>query len=306
MKFRHPLAAALCGVLLSACAIAPDSDPAEPPPKLLSWKDVRRMPSPADAVRSSYGPEPQQFGELRLPPGVPGPFPVMILIHGDCWGANDDYTYMRPLADALSTLGVATWTIEYRRLGANGGWPTTFTDVALAADHLRTLAKDQPLNLKRVVAAGHSAGGQLALWLATRQRIAGDSPLHTDRPLKIHGVIGLGAITDLEAQRAVTKRDCGAAVDALVGGTPDSVGERYKQLSPMALLPLGVPQWFVHGAHDPMASAESVMRYAEAARRKGDRVTLGMTTNAGHYEPVVPASATWMTLQQAVIASLLQ
>lgn len=306
MKFRHTLAAALCSALLSACATAPDSGQVEAPPKLLSWKDVNKITPPAEAVRSSYGPELQQFGELRLPPGVPGPFPVMILIHGDCWGASDDYTYMRPLADALSTLGVATWTIEYRRLGANGGWPTTFTDVALAADHLRTLAKEQPLNLKRVVAAGHSGGGQLALWLATRPRISGDSPLHVSKPLKIHGVIGLGAITDLEAQRTVTKRDCGAAVDTLVGGAPESVGERYKQLSPMALLPLGVPQWFVHGAHDPMASADSVMRYVETARRKGDRVTLGMTTNAGHYEPVVPASATWMTLQQAVIASLLQ
>ncbi len=310
MKLRHLLTGILCGALLGACGTLPESADevmsGDAPPTLLSWSDVRKLPSPDELPQLFYGTDQRQFGELRLPPGVPGPFPVMILIPGDCWRADDNYAYLRPLAESLSTLGIATWTIEYRRIGDSGGWPATFRDVAMAADHLRVLAQNYPLDLRRVVAAGHSGGGQLALWLAARPRLAENSPLYVRGPMTIHGVIGLAAITDLAAQRSVTRRACGSAVDELLGGNPQTVAERYALTSPLALLPLRVPQWFVHGAHDRLASTDSVMRYVEAARKHGDRVVVGVTSNAGHYEPVVPGSATWMTLQQAVVAALLQ
>jgi len=117
---------------------------------------------------------------------------------------------------------------------------------------------------------------------------------------------GQAAMTDLEAQHAVTRRDCGSGVEALLGGPPAQLRERYAQLSPIHLLPLRVPQWLVHGTRDPVVSVDTVMHYAETARRKGDRVTLGVTSNAGHYEPVVPGSTTWMTVQRAVVAALLE
>ncbi|MFP5304977.1 MAG: alpha/beta hydrolase family protein [Gammaproteobacteria bacterium] len=304
MKPRIVAAVLLAAGLGGCLSTSERTEPADPAP--LSWRDLRRLPEPGDVPRLGYGTAPEQFGELRLPLGVPGPFPVMILIHGDCWGADEDYRYMRAFAEAVSTLGVATWTIEYRRPGAGGGWPDSFLDVAHAADHLRVLAQTHPLNLKRVVAAGHSGGGQLALWLAARKRLPASDPLHVRRPLPIHGVIGLAAMTDLEAQHAVTRRDCGSGVEALLGGPPAQLRDRYTQLSPIDLLPLRVPQWFVHGERDPVVSVDTVMHYAETARRKGDRVTLGVTSNAGHYEPVVPGSTTWMTVQRAVVAALLE
>lgn len=282
----------LIGSGLAACgSTAPRSESAERPFELATWRDVRALSVP-DAVPSlSYGTEPQQHGELRLPPGVPGPFPVLVLIPGDCWTSADESAgYLRPLAASLSTLGVATWTIEYRRPGGAGDWTDTLRDVALATDHLRALAQTYPLNLKRVVAAGHAGGAELALWLAQRGRIAEDDPLYVRRPLSIHGMIGLAAVTETAQDRDV----CARGGEATPAATP----------APLIEPPLGVPQWFVHGAQDALVPPATVMRYVEAARRKGDRVTLGITTNAGHYEPVVPASSTWMTLQQAVIAAL--
>lgn len=289
------------GALLAACGSMTERPHAEEP-GLLSWRDIRELPAPAAAQQSSYGPEPGQSGELRLPPGVPGPFPVLILIPGDC-AADDDDGYLRPLAESLATLGVATWTIDYRRPAESADWHDSFRDVARATDHLRELARESPLNLKRVVAAGHAGGGEMALWLAARKRLREDDPLYVRRPQAIHGVIGLAAITDLEAQRAVPQSACAQVAEAWIGGAT-AEPDRVAALSPIALLPLGVPQWFVHGARDARVPAGQVMHYAETARRKGDRVTLGVTSNAGHYEPVVPASATWMTLQQAVIAAL--
>lgn len=279
--------------LLAACGSTAEREVGGAP-GLLSWDDVRELAPAAPVPPLKYGSEPRQYGELRLPPGVPGPFPVLILIPGDCEAA-DDGGYLRPLAESLATLGVATWMIDYRRAEDVADWRDSFRDVAAATDHLRELAHEYPLDLKRVVAAGHARGGEPALWLATRKRLSKGDPLYVRKPQAIHGVIGLAAITDLEAQRVVPQSPCAPAADASVSDTAPS---------PIALLPLGVPQWFVHGAADGRVPADQVMHYAETARSKGDRVTLGVTSNAGHYEPVVPASTTWMTLQQAVIAAL--
>ena len=130
---------------------------------------VTALPASTPYIRASYGFGPIEVGELRLPPGK-GPFPVAVIIHGGCWAKG--FATMRmlsPLADALTAKGFATWNIEYRQLGdTGGGWPGTFQDWGAALDHLRVLARTQPLDLKRVIVVGHSAGGHAALWLAAR------------------------------------------------------------------------------------------------------------------------------------------
>ncbi len=84
---------------------------------------------------------------------------------------------MDGLGDDLARRGIASWNIEYRRVGEpGGGWPGTLDDVARAADHLPVLAGQHPLDLARVVTLGHSAGGHLALWLAARPRIPAGLP----------------------------------------------------------------------------------------------------------------------------------
>ena len=104
--------------------------------------------------RVSYAEPASCFGDLRLPDGD-GPFPVVLLIHGGCWLADYDLGYISGLAAAITAEGYATWSIEYRRVGEEGGgWPGTFEDVAAAADHLRVLAETYPLDLDHVVAAG--------------------------------------------------------------------------------------------------------------------------------------------------------
>lgn len=301
----------LSALALVACSTTPPGagpgTAQEPPPRLLGWNDVRRLAQPAEVAALRYGPHPQQFGELRLPPGVAGPFPVAILVPGACERDGAGLAYLRPLAASLATLGVATWAIEYRREPAEGGgWPNSFRDAASAADHLRVLAQTYPLDLRRVAAVGHATGGQMAMWLAARTHLSAGSPLYMRKPLRVSSVIGLSAITDPETLQRTTKRGCSAALAGLLGGTADEVPERYAQTSPFVRLPLGVPQWLVHGAYDRAVPPDSVLRYSERARSRGDRVVLGVTSNAGHYEPAVPGSSTWMTLQQAVVAALLQ
>jgi acetyl esterase/lipase len=293
--------------LFAQDAIAPVAGTANMP--VMSWSELQSMPLPVPALRIAYGKNPLQFGELRLPQGsaFKGPFPVVILIHGGCWLADFDYTYMTRLAAVLAKAGIASWTIEYRRIGdTGGGWPGTFLDVARATDDLRQLAQRYPLNLKKIVALGHSSGGQLALWLAARAKLPHDSALYLPSPLKLRGVIGLAAVTDLASYRIGPAGSCNAAVDTLLGGSPETWPLRYAETSPLALLPLGVPQWLVQGDRDNIVPSKSADLYAEAARAVGDRVTLLPVAGAGHFELVAPVSASgaWQIWQNAVEQSL--
>src|SRR6188768_4156731 len=107
----------------------------------------------------SYGPHPSQVAELFLPRGS-GPFAVAIAVHGGYWRARYERTLMDGVCSDLAAHGLAAWNIEYRRVGLGGGWPETFEDAAGASDLLADV--DAPLDLDRVAAVGHSAGGQLA------------------------------------------------------------------------------------------------------------------------------------------------
>jgi len=257
----------------------------------ISWKQIAETPQPPAGERIAYGPAPQQFGELRLPAGE-GKFPVAVLIHGGCWLAAYDYQYFNHLAAALTAQGVATWTIEYRRIGdEGGGWPNTLLDVAKATDHLRRIAKTHAIDVSRVVSIGHSAGGHLALWLGARHKLSANSALYLPVPLALKGVVGLAPITDLASYRIGSPGSCNASVDQLMGGTPTQVPQRYAEASPRALLPLGVPQWLVQGGKDAIVPLDSVTTYAKTARVAGDFGTVSVDPELGHFDPAMPQTA---------------
>src|SRR5271165_2214099 len=147
-------------------------------------------PPKADA-RLTYGADPNQFGDLRMPEGK-GPHPVVVFIHGGFWRSAYDLGHAGHLCAALTKAGAATWNIEYRRVGnAGGGWPGTFQDIGVATDFLRTMAVKYQLDLTRVIVVGHSSGGHLALWLAARGKIPPKNPLYVRDPLTLKGAIDI-------------------------------------------------------------------------------------------------------------------
>src|SRR5215475_11805903 len=197
-----------------------------------SSRDILTRPAPPVDHRLSYGSNEFQFGDLRLPKGA-GPHPVAIVIHGGCWMSEYGLSYMGHLSAALTEAGVATWSVEYRRVGnQGGGWPGTFEDVARAADHLRKISNQYHLDLDRVVAVGHSAGGHLALWLAARKLLPKDSLVYSADPLPLRGVVSLAGVTDL--RRSGTA--CDDNVPQLMGGSAVDKTAIYNQASPIELL----------------------------------------------------------------------
>ena len=250
------------------------------------------------AQRTTYGTDSMQFGDLRVPEGR-GPFPVAILIHGGCYFSK--YATLRntaAMADALTSAGVATWNIEYRRYDhPGGGWPGTFADAAKATDYVRVLSKRYPLDLSRMITIGHSAGGQLALWLAARTAppiaaVPRNSPLFRESPLAVQGVVALGPITDMREYQTRQKSSCGnTAIESVLGGLPADVPDRVALVSPMELLPLRVPTVLVAGDLDGVAPLASLNAYATAARLKGDRVQVFTSPGDGHFDVLAPFRA---------------
>ena len=269
---------------------------------------VRQTTPPADE-RLSYGKDPLQFGELRLPSGK-GPFPVAILVHGGCWEVKlgelpesvTSFELLRPIAAALATGGIASWNIEYRRLGnKGGGWPGTYQDLSTATDYLRELAPRYHLDLNHVIALGHSSGGQLAVWLGARGKLPKGSMLYTNSPLPLKGVVSVDGPPDLDADRAIDQSTCGAPViEQFVGGTPAEFPERYREGSANGLLPIGTKQEiFV----SPMFGEQwktLFKQYVAAAAKAGDPVRLLTMDGANHFDGINPQAPAW----QMVVASI--
>src|SRR3954454_2787316 len=199
-----------------------------------------------------YGAHRQNRADLYVPRDGAGPHPVAVLIHGGYWRATYGKIVMKPLAADLVRRGYAAWNIEYRRIGRRqgGGYPMTFDDVANAIDELAAL-DDERLDLSDVTLIGHSAGGHLALWAASR----------SDSAVSFSRVIAQAPITSLAA--------AGQPAWALMGGSPHDEPERYAECDPMQLLPPPVPTAIVHGNDDMTIPVSRSREYAEAARAAG-------------------------------------
>lgn len=263
---------------------------AEKPRDLLTGAEIASFAKPPADARIPYGEDPLQFGDLRLPEGA-GPHRVAIFLHGGCWLSEYDIAHSSALTAALADNGIATWSLEYRRVGdAGGGWPGTFDDVARGADHLAAIANDYDLDLERVIAAGHSAGGQLALWLAARTEFPPESPFAAASPIAVAGVLALAPAADFDYLHE--HATCDGAVARLLGGSSDSLPDRYRWTDPMRFAPGPAPQIVIVGRYDEVWSPPA-RSYARKAASRGDDVTLIEAPESGHFELIDPTSSTW-------------
>jgi acetyl esterase/lipase len=284
---------AIAGLVLAG-AMSPATPLVAP---LLTWPDLLGRPRPEPDATIAYGADPLQIADLWLPKGQApaGGFPTVLMVHGGCWRSSvADRRIMNWAADDLRRRGIAVWNIEYRGVDRNGGgYPGTFLDAAAAADALRAQAKPRHLDLHRLIAIGHSAGGHLALWLAARPRIAGSSPLHARNPIPIRAAISLGGLPDLELA-AREANGCGTEVVARL------TGDRFADTSVPRLAPLGIRQALINGGRDPVVPAGWPEDYAGKMRAAGDRVTVRMIDGAGHAELIAPETTAWATAVAAI------
>jgi acetyl esterase/lipase len=259
--------------------------------------------SPSFDLRISYGADPNQFAELRFPQGN-GPFPMLFVVHGGFWQSRYDLSHIGHLCAALTSKGIITCNIEYRRIGnPGGGWPGTFLDISLATRNIvQTTSSDSRFDHARTAVLGHSAGGHLALWLTGSQRISKSSPLYMDQKQAITKGISLAGVSDL---RLAWEQKLGhGIVTRLMGGTPKEYPDQYNAGSPIELLPTGASQALVHGTIDDTVPVSQSEAYVEKAERLGDWPTLVKLNEAGHFDLIDPESEAWPAVARAVLSLL--
>ncbi|HEX2703027.1 MAG TPA: alpha/beta hydrolase [Solirubrobacteraceae bacterium] len=248
-----------------------------------------------------YGSEHRcQCAELWLPRGA-GPYPVVVTIHGGSWTAGYGKVVMRGIAGDLARRGFAVWNIEYRSIGRGqgGGWPATLSDVATAVDHLRVL--NAPLDLEHVTLLGHSAGGQLALWAASRAALPEGAP-GAHPAIAPVAAISQAGVNDL----AETYREYPAgAVGWLLGGSPERHPDRYAVADPIVHVPLPLPVLLVHGSDDATVSVRRSRNYAAAAWALGGEVELVELAgdDGAHRRHIDPDGAAWARVVRWLEAS---
>ncbi len=217
---------------------------------------------------------------------------MAVVVHGGYWRARYDRSLMTDLCLDLAEHGWGAWNLEYRRVGSGGGWPETFGDVAAGVDALEDLAA--PIDLERVVAVGHSAGGHLAVWAAARATLPFGAPGARPR-VPIRAAVSQAGVLDLRLAARVAPSD--EPTRALLGN-PDEYPERYELASPRERLPLGVPQLVLHGVRDETVSRVIAESYAAAARDAGDSCELVLLADTGHFEHIEPGSHAWRVARE--------
>jgi acetyl esterase/lipase len=251
-----------------------------------AWFGRRRSPRRDPAGPSSqpqvvrYGDDPSQFAELSVPAGR-REVPVAVVIHGGFWRQRFDLSLGRPLAATLPARGWAALNIEYRRVDGGGGYPATLDDVSAAIDALAGV--DAALDLRSVVTIGHSAGGHLAAWSATRR----------DPAVPVTAVVSQAGVLDL--RRAAVDQLGAGATQTLLGGDPAEVPERYDDASPIERLPLGVPVLCVHGRADTNVPFSQSEDFVAAARTAGDDAEL-QAVDGDHFVVIDPTSDAWASV----------
>lgn len=243
-----------------------------------------RTPPKADK-RLEYGSDENQFIDLRLPKGKE-PHALAINIHGGFWRAKYDLTHNGHLCAALTAKGLATANVEYRRVGnMGGGWPGSFADLRAAYQFLLQNGRTYGYDVRRMIAVGHSAGGQLALCLAAHES-------------GLKAAISLAGVVDL--RRAYALHLSNNAVVEFLGGTPAEVADHYREADPMNL-GIAAQQWLVHGASDDTVPPAFSRDYVAAKQKTKEDVHLVEIAGAGHFDVVDPQSAAWREVETVVM-----
>lgn len=260
----------------------------------MTLDDYLALDGPAPTARIAYGNAASQFAELFRPAGK-GPFPVVVLVHGGCWTIQfGGIRQMRNVAGALAAQGIAVWNVEYRRADEEGGgYPGTYHDINAALDKLGAEAANYQLDTSRIVAMGHSAGGQLVQWIAGRSRIAPSSPLFHPNPLPVRDIISLGGLADLRHEKDLIKASCGRDTAELAGTPSAARPDVFSDTNAAELVPNGSRTVLITGERDTISPPRAAHDYAARARKAGDQAEVLILPGASHYDEIAASSASW-------------
>jgi arylformamidase len=189
---------------------------------------------------------------------------LLIFIHGGFWLlSDDDYRIGPALAGNFVNDGVAVALVRYR-LAPASRHPAQADDVAAAVGYLIKRADDYGFDSKRVLLAGHSAGGHLASLVALdrhyldRQGLPGKA---------LAGVISLSGLYDLTPSWEISENQK-QAMTKTFGADPAIL----KQASPIQHVRVDTPPFLiVNASQDFTGFVPDAQRFSDALRSAGNR-----------------------------------
>jgi len=217
------LIALYCNQALSAEFVYPAVNPNVPNGGL------QQLPYRTSDLTIPYGDDPLQFGELWLPESTVQRG-LVILVHGGCWSNLYRLDYMRAAGTALSQLGYAVWSVEYRSTGDDGGgWPGTYDDVVSSVNFSKNLS-EYGVTSDNIALVGHSAGGHLVTLVGTE---------HNALEVSLDRVISLAGINKVRDYAEDTSAETGGIMELcqnlltdFVGASLDEDGSTYDIIDP--------------------------------------------------------------------------
>ncbi|WPR75177.1 alpha/beta hydrolase [Algoriphagus sp. NG3] len=224
----------------------------------------------------SYGSSPSQLLDIYLPAGRSAEStPLLIYIHGGAWvgGSKEEFVAFKETLTALLP-EYAFVAINYSLYNLNSGinsFPQQEHDVIDAVNYI--LSKTHEWNVSdRIILAGASAGGHLALLHAYKHQQIGN----------IQAVIAFFPPTDLASLYDFNPITA-LGLQGLVGGTPESNPGAYKTSSPLSFVDQqSVPSIFFHGTLDTVVPISQSELLAKALQNAGVEYKFTVVPGEGH------------------------
>jgi acetyl esterase/lipase len=218
--------------------------------------------------------------DLYLPPGVAGPHPTVIYIHGGGWIGQSKETNVLHLLPYLE-MRWAVVNVEYR-LGQVAPGPASVEDCRCALRWVIRNAMTYNLDTSQLVVTGHSAGGHLALTTGMLPASAGfDDQCQGAEDLRVAAIINWFGITDVgDLLDGANKKDYAIAWLS----NQINRDEIAKRVSPLSYVrPGGLPPIFtVHGTDDSWVPYAHAVRLHKALDKAGMPHQLLTISGGGH------------------------
>ncbi|GAA4400502.1 hypothetical protein GCM10023147_39150 [Tsukamurella soli] len=319
---RLTLLAVATGVAVAACGTATDdgTGPTSPNPSQSQAHEPDEVEGDSAVPPSASGTVPipppirlqypvpggggdprQNVGDLYLPtsatrPGAPADLPVVVLLHGGGWRTPATLAALSGMARSLVSHGVAVWNVEYRRIGAGGGYPVTLTDTAAAIDYLQTIKTQiaPSIDLDDVVVAGHSAGGQLAVWAAAREMLT-PGAMGSVPAVKPVAIVSMAGVLDMKLAVADGNKHTREFL-----GDPKTNAQNYAVADPIENINPKIPVTCFNGTADHVVRAHECTSFIKALKADGGVGQAILLPNAGH-NVYTPNQRYWTRVQAVIL-----
>ncbi len=210
-------------------------------------------------------------------PAGPGPYPVLIFIHGGSWTSYPK-PWFAPLGILLKARGILTVIPDYT-LYPHATYRQMAQEVAAAIAWTLEHAVEYGGDPQRIFLAGHSAGGHLAGLVTCDPRWLAELD-HTTAALR--GFIGLSGVYDVEAEYRFVARH--RAARSLLQGIFE--GEKhFVYASPAQYVRPDLPPiLLIHGDRDDVVPYAISEAFHAALQAAGARSQLVCYSGMGHVD----------------------